>query len=445
MSAISDALNRWGALPVAELYRLVAENIGTERSFQRAVKAEPHVLPIGHTSRRAYALARPDMPDVPIVLRTEEGVDREVATLVALAAGQWYVRRTAGAPSWMRLAEREGTPGVFQGLPWFLEAFRPAGFLGRAWVREHAHERGWTLDVNAWTEDQVITAALQQPWDWRGNLGLLGIAEADDAALPANERRAIYAERARQVLDGVMVGASADGEQPKFTAVVSDGVGYPPRHVLVKFSPPLANDRAAQRWGDIMVTEGIAAQIMLAHGMSAAPTQTWKYDDRIWLETDRFDRIGEHGQRGMASLRSLAQAFGYLGPQNGWVGAAEHLERRGAIGDDQVGQIRNLASIGHLLANTDMHMGNLSFLLSGEHAPTLSVAPAYDMTPMRWVPAPNGNVPSLENEPAPLVDDRQALAVARDVWDETSRHELVSREWSAWAADRATQLAGRLT
>ncbi|HEY4092774.1 MAG TPA: HipA domain-containing protein [Luteibacter sp.] len=444
MSAITDALNRRGALPAAELYRLVAESVGTERSFQRAVKAEPDVLRIGQTTRRVYAVSRPAIQPAPIVIRDEEGVDREVATLVALAAGQWWVNMASGAPDWMRIGEREGTSGVFQGLPWYLEAFRPAGFLGRAWVREHAHAHGWTLDVNAWTEDQVVSAALQQAWDWRGNLGLARIVEVNDGPIAADARRAIYAERARQVLDGIMVGASADGEQPKFTAVVDDGVGYAPRAVLVKFSPPLANDPAAQRWGDIMVTEGIAAQVMASHGVNAAPTQVWKHDDRIWLETDRFDRVGKHGHKGMASLRSLAQTLGYMGPQNGWVGAAEHLERRGAIGRAQMEQVQHLASIGHLLANTDMHMGNLSFLLSSKHAPLLSVAPAYDMTPMRWVPAPSGNVPALVPEPPPRVDDPKALLIARDVWDETARHELVSADWSKWAADRAARLKALL-
>jgi hypothetical protein len=444
MSAITDALNRWGALPVAELYRLVADQVGSERTFQRAINAEADVLSIGHTSRRAYALSRPSVPAASVVLRDDQGADHDIGTLVALAAGQWWMKPTPDAPKWIHLGEREGTPGVFQGLPWFLEALRPAGFLGRAWVREHAHAYGWTLDVNAWSDDQVIGAAIQQPWDWRGNLGLARIVEAGDRPLPASERRAVYAERANAVLNGTMVGASADGEQPKFTAIVNDGVGYPLRAVLVKFSPPLTDDPAARRWGDVMITEGIAAQVMRGHGVDAAPTQVWKHDDRIWLETDRFDRVGLHGHKGMASLRSLAQTFAYMGPQNGWVNAVEHLERRGAIDESTVGKVRQLAEIGHLLANTDMHMGNLSFLLRDVGEPLLEVAPAYDMTPMRWVPAPNGNVPTLVAEPPPNVEDRGALHLAREVWEEASRHELVSSEWANWSAERAKQLAARL-
>jgi hypothetical protein len=441
MSAITDTLARWGALPSQELLKYVSSEIGSERTMQRAIKSDPNVLRLGHTKRSAYALRRPEMAPVPIVLRDEQGRDYTVATLVALAAGQWWVDPMPGAPDWMLLGERSGTPGVFQGLPWYLEPFRPAGFLGRAWVREHAQAHGWTLDVNAWSDDQVIASALQESWDWRGNLGLARITDATDAVVLAQEKFGRYAEIANQVLNGVMVGASADGEQPKFTAVVDDGEGRHLRSVLVKFSPPLANDPAARRWGDIMVTEGIVAQIMTLHGVSAAPTQVWRHQDRMWLETTRFDRINQRGRKGMASLRALAQTFGYTGPQNGWVNAVEHLYRRGAIDVEQVARAQRLANIGHLVAHTDMHMGNLSFLLSNDSEPLLSVAPAYDMAPMRWVPSSATRVvPELVKEAPPRVDDREAINIAREVWEVVAHHDDVTPEWAEWARDRARHL-----
>lgn len=441
MSAITDALARWGALPSKELLKYVANEVGSERSMQRAIKSDPNVLRLGHTKRSAYALRRPEMKPVPILLRDEQGRDYTVATLVALAAGQWWMDLAPGAPDWMLLGELSATPCVFQGLPWYLEPFRPAGFLGRAWVREHAQAHGWTLDVNAWTDDQVVTAALQESWDWRGNLGLARMTNATGPAILAEERYKRYADMASQVLNGIMVGASADGEQPKFTATIDDGEGRHLRSVLVKFSPLLTHDPAAQRWGDIMVTEGVVAQIMTLHGMDAAQTQVWRYQDRIWLETTRFDRINESGRKGMASLRSLAQTFGYTGPQNGWVNAVEHLYRRGAIDVEQVARTQRLANIGHLVAHTDMHMGNLSFLLSSDSRPLLSVAPAYDMAPMRWAPSPTtGVVPTLVKEAPPRVDDYEARAIAHEVWEVVANHNEVTPEWAAWAKDRARHL-----
>jgi HipA-like C-terminal domain len=438
MSAIVTTLTRWGALSSSDLYRRVSEEFGSERSYQRALRDTPDLVRFGHTKNRGYALRRPEMPPVPLYMRGEDGRDVFLGDLLALQANQW-VPDTGGAfQSWMRLGQLSDPLEVYQGLPWFMEAFRPAGFLGRAWVREHATAHGWPLDVNAWTEDQVLTGALQQPWDWRGNLSIGPFVDVPDYLVPAGGRREEYAKRADQVLDGVMVGASADGEQPKFTAVVDEG--HAQRAVLVKFSPPLTDNPAARRWADVMVTEAVASQVLTLYGMSSAATEVWLHGDRLWLETTRFDRIGSRGRRGMASLRSLAQTFNYQGPQHGWVGAMEHLQRHGAINTDQVVLARRLAAIGHLILNNDMHMGNLSFLLSNDE-PSLSIAPVYDMTPMRWVPSTTGSlVPPLQQEPVAMVDDSEALAIAYEIWNETARHELVSDEWREWSGRRAQQI-----
>jgi serine/threonine protein kinase HipA of HipAB toxin-antitoxin module len=186
----------------------------------------------------------------------------------------------------------------------------------------------------------------------------------------------------------------------------------------------------------------VASQVLTLHGMNSAATDVWLHGDRLWLETTRFDRIGARGRRGMASLRSIARAFNYQGPQHGWVDAMQHLERHGAIDADQVVLAQRLAAIGHLILNNDMHMGNLSFLLSNE-GPPLSLAPVYDMTPMRWVPSTTGGVPPLQSEPVFKVDDSEVLAIACEIWNETARHDLVSDPWRAWSAERAQQIRGR--
>jgi hypothetical protein len=56
----------------------------------------------------------------------------------------------------------------------------------------------------------------------------------------------------------------------------------------------------------------------------------------------------------------------------------------------------------------------------------------------------SGRVPALEPEAIPQVDDREALIVAREIWEETARHELVTPAWAAWANDRAKQLEQQL-
>jgi len=46
------------------------------------------------------------------------------------------------------------------------------------------------------------------------------------------------------------------------------------------------------------------------------------------------------------------------------------------------------AAIARLIANTDMHLGNLTFHVEG----TFRLAPAYDMLPMAYAPLPGGEV-----------------------------------------------------
>ena len=70
---------------------------------------------------------------------------------------------------------------------------------------------------------------------------------------------------------------------------------------------------------------------------------------------------------------------------------------------------------GRLIANTDMHLGNLSFRFDAEPgAPAqLRLAPAYDMLPMAYAPLAGGEVPQREfSPPLPLPTQRPAWAHA---------------------------------
>lgn len=443
MLPIATALARYGALSSSDLYRLVANEIGSERTYQRALSNTPNLIRLGTKRHRGYALGRPEMAPSPVFMRHEDGSEHFLGNLRALQANQWTWDQAGARQEWMLLGQLSETLEIYQGLPWFMDAFRPAGFLGRTWVRKHADAHGWSLDIQSWTDDQILTAAMQVPWDWRGNLSIGPFVEVENYRVEAIERRDEFARRANLVLDGVMVGASADGEQPKFTAVVSEGERERP--VLVKFSQRMTGDPAARRWGDIMLTEAVAQQVMALHGLDSAVTDVWMHDDRMWLETTRFDRVGALGRRGMVSLRALAHGFLYQGPQNGWVHAAEHLKRKGAIREEDVKLVRHIATIGHLLLNTDMHMGNLSFIVGIGWPYPLKVAPVYDMTPMRWAPTGARNVvPSLTTEPLFNTDDIDALVIAAEVWEETSRRDLATHEWREWSRQRARQIRERL-
>ena len=440
MSAITEALSRQGAMKSGALYEKVKADFGSLRSFERALADEPALLRLGSRRSRTYAIQRLDVPSAPIYLRDEEGIDFNLGSLLSLEADQWAFDHGTFAKPWMKIGWLEnGDLPVYQGLPWFMDAFRPAGFLGRAWVRAHAAAHGWPLDIEAWTADQILVAAMQVPWDWRGNLSVGPFEGGDEHIVTPANRKAEYAKKADLVMEGVMVGASADGEQPKFTAVVTEAATVRP--VIVKFSGRLTGDPAARRWADIIVTEAVANQVMTLYGLDAARTEVWTHADRVWLETTRFDRVSARGRRAMVSLRALARTFNYNGPQNGWVGAVQHLARRGVIDARAVEQATHLATIGHLLLNNDMHMGNLSFIVGHGWPHPFTVAPMYDMAPMRWVPSVVARVvPALQEEPIIATGDREAVRIAAEIWEATALHDLVSEEWRRWAADRAQQI-----
>jgi len=440
MTAIIQALARWGAMKSGDLYERVKDDFGSQRSFERALADTPGLLRLGSRRFRAYALCRDGVESASIYVRNEAGEDHLLGSLVALAADQWAFEQVQEAKPWMQLGWLgQGELPVYQGLPWFMDAFRPAGFLGRAWVRQHAEAQGWPLDVEAWTDEQIVTAAAQVPWDWRGNLSIGPAIDLPDQEVTLANRNAEYAIRADRAMEGAVIGASAEGEQPKFTAVVAEAETVRP--VIVKFSGRIGGDAAARRWADVMVTEAIANQVMTLHGIAAASTEVWIHDDRLFLETTRFDRVGARGRCGMVALMPLARTFNYHGPQNGWVRAVAHLERLGVVDASQLQLTEHLATIGHLLLNNDMHMRNLSFLVGDGWPHALTLSPVYDMTPMRWVPsAKTGLVPPLQEEPVIATDDIDAKLIAAEIWEDTARHALVSDEWRSWAASRAEQV-----
>lgn len=444
MTPIATELARSGALSAADLFARVKGAFGSASTFHRVLKATPNVVTFGATSTRGYALRRNAQAPVPLYLCDVQGRSTFLGHLLALEANQWTLDTQGAAPrdvpTWVSFGQLGDALPVYQGLPWYMEAFRPAGFLGRAWVNEHAHVNGWPVDADTWSDDQVLKAALQSPWDWRGNISIGAFPHKPPELIPADQRLAVYAQRAVQVLNGEPAGSSADGEQPKFTAMLDEG--HAQHAVLVKFSPRLAEGPAARRWADMLVTEAMAARTLALHGMSAASTEIFSHDDRVWLESKRFDRVGLHGRRGLASLRSLAESFAYRGAKNGWVGAVHHLQRHGVIDMDQYWATHRLADVCHLIHNVDMHMGNLSFLLPSTHdVPLLTVAPAYDMSPMRWSPSPRGQVPPLDtNEAIVRVNDTEAMSIAEEIWTTTAEHPLVSDEWRVLAIDRASKI-----
>ena len=93
-----------------------------------------------------------------------------------------------------------------------------------------------------------------------------------------------------------------------------------------------------------------------------------------------------------------------------WNHLAARLHGAGWLGADALPRVEQLVWFGRLIANSDMHTGNLSFrpvALAGGAA--LQLAPVYDMLPMRYAPLPGGEVPPRSfDPPAPLPAQRTA-------------------------------------
>src|SRR5205814_2018318 len=113
---------------------------------------------------------------------------------------------------------------------------------------------------------------------------------------------------------------------------------------------------------------------------------------RAFLEVVRFDRLGSAGRAGVVSLFALdAQLHGRL---DTWPRAADRLRSDGWLGAGDARALHELWWFGRLIANTDMHFGNMSLLL-GDARP-LRLAPIYDMLPMGFAPSATGELPQRE-------------------------------------------------
>jgi hypothetical protein len=74
----------------------------------------------------------------------------------------------------------------------------------------------------------------------------------------------------------------------------------------------------------------------------------------------------------------------FVGSFAGWFPAAMGLRQAGLIDDQALTDIRWLDLFGRLIANTDMHGGNLAFFARG--VGVTGLAPAYDLSPSLYAP-----------------------------------------------------------
>jgi hypothetical protein len=283
------------------------------------------------------------------------------------------------------------------------------------------------MDIQTWSSSTALKYLNHAGINSPGNL-IIGEAMAqkfvqrsDDANVTPRSK---YTTCATHHLTMGDPGSSAAGEQPKFLVTNDHG-----EHLIVKFSPPTTESVGA-RISDILICEHLAMTRLRLSGISAAKTEIVSEGKRTFLEVERFDRVESKGRQGVVSLGALTAEF--VGDANSWSDAAEALANNKTIPLEWATRIRFLDIFGALIANSDRHLFNVSFL--SEHGTKLlDLAPVYDMCPMFYAPRGNQIVPCQFVPPIPRKRDgdlwAKALPLAMDFWGEVSNDARISKEF----------------
>jgi hypothetical protein len=433
--------------PADPLRALLAQGTATGAELQRKLgvsqptlsriisRLGEQIVRIGDSRNTRYALRR-ELPQVgstwPIFLIDEEGRASLLGRLHAVAPDQYWFAATV-----------PGHSGQSDWLPFFLLDLRPQGFIGRT-LSKRFPALELPQRISDWNDGHVLTYLSQRGEDSIGNV-LVGDgslqrylmqSQATPTYIDARDRENLYPVLASAAMAGAPPGSYAGGEHPKFTVEIGNRDHV--RHLLVKFSG-VRTDRVSQRWSDLLVAEHIAGKSLAAIGVPVSSSELVVAGNRMFLEVDRFDRIGIRGRVGVASLAAIVYQNIGLGRQENWIAAAESLKSIGKVSEKDTEAIRRAATFGQLIGNTDMHFGNLSLFASLGRE--LSLAPIYDMLPMMYAPAgdelPNRRFETALPGAGNLGIWKSMAEAAEDYWRAVAAHESVSTEFAARALENA--------
>lgn len=350
------------------------------------------------------------------------------ATIRPLVHGGFYVEPATGMPP---LLLGESKTGYYKDLPYFLFDLCPQGFLGRQIAEELSKQNGdFPSDPRRWNSNHIGKYLVSNGDDLPGNFKFGEQALLRVRRKPVYTSEDDYPELADSVMSGNIPGSSAGGEQPKFTAFCGNRLS----HVIVKFSPKGDND-VARRWRDILITEYHAVETMHDNDFPAAETRLIEKDNRLFLESQRFDRSGEYGRMSMISLQSIDAEFTGLG--TGWPQVFDALNKKDLVSWQHVFDAESLWCFGCLINNTDMHLGNLSLAIEGS---VFRLLPIYDMCSMGFAPKSGGEVPPYKFVPkAPKLLNLNhndcisgIKSIARDFWQRVSEDTRISDEFKTF-------------
>ena len=385
----------------------------SQPTVSRALAAlikQGRLLKVGAARSQQYLLPRHIEgvgSQIGIVRVDTQGRVSPFANMVALSGGRFWVN------------EADGLTQLHDGLPWFLDDMRPQGFMGQTFVQNHS-ELSLPVDLRHWNDDHALKAMVLAGDDLPGNLivgeqalarYLSGVRQIAVVQHPEVD----YPKLAMLAMQGAQPGSSAGGEQPKFSALING------QAMLVKFSPS-GDAPGDQRSRDLLVCEHLALRTLAAAGLPAAESQIVIAGGRVFLQSKRFDRT-EKGRIGMVSL--LVYDAQYVGEMDNWSATAQRMSARQLMTSQDAQQLQLLEAYGLLIANTDRHYGNISFLLEDDD---WRLSPTYDMLPMFYAPV-KGELVDRDFASRKLQPTSHTLAV----WPQAK--QLAQQFWQSVAAD----------
>jgi hypothetical protein len=381
------------------------------------------IFTFGSARATRYALGHPIgvLPaQQPIWLVGVDGMVQRLGELTFLAKSQIHL----GA---------DGVNEIFNAtakepLPWLLSGLRPQGFLGRLLAQRMASSVTST-NPDTWSVEEVLVGACQTH-DAPGAL-LLGAS----ASTQLDARTKISVTDPGPDLDRLSMdvaktlpaGSSAAGEQPKLLAFNDDGASF-----IIKFSAPHGTPYG-DRWTDLLVCESIGAQTLNDFGMDAARNEIVQTASRTYLLSHRFDRVGAIGRSHVASVG--AAHFGFCkGSYVNWAATCSDLARQKRLSKEEADRVHALLLFGRLTGNSDMHAGNAGLFVEGSSLREMldgrfTLAPVYDMLPMRWKPdAMLGLYPYEPFEADYSMAGNNVRCAAQAFWKRVMAHPLISKE-----------------
>ena len=385
----------------------------SQPTVSRALAAlikQGRLLKVGAARSQQYLLPRHIEgvgSQIGIVRVDTQGRVSPFANMVALSGGRFWVN------------EADGLTQIHDGLPWFLDDMRPQGFMGQTFVQNHP-ELSLPVDLRHWNDDHALKAMVLAGDDLPGNLivgeqALARYLSGVRQTAVVQDPEVDYPKLAMVAMQGAQPGSSAGGEQPKFSALING------QAMLVKFSPS-GDAPGDQRSRDLLVCEHLALRTLAAAGLPAAESQIVIAGGRVFLQSKRFDRT-EKGRIGMVSL--LAYDAQYVGEMDNWSATAQRMSARQLMTSQDAQQLQLLEAYGLLIANTDRHYGNISFLLEDDD---WRLSPTYDMLPMFYAPV-KGELVDRDFASRKLQPTSHTLAV----WPQAK--QLAQQFWQSVAAD----------